>query len=94
MPRLSKRQKEIGTVKGTTKSYTLEEAVAQIEKFPKTKFDETVDLHFMLGIDLSPSIKARLRFCSYALIAAIAANSRCRRLAGASVLLPAPSHSR
>lgn len=55
MVRLSKRQKDIEKVKGETKSYSLEEAVAKIEQFPKTKFDETVELHFQLGIDLKAS---------------------------------------
>lgn len=33
------------------KSYSIEEAVALIEKFPKRAFDETVELHMHLGID-------------------------------------------
>lgn len=34
-----------------TKSYTLAEAVEVLSKFPKTKFDETVELSFRLGVD-------------------------------------------
>lgn len=33
------------------KLYPLEEAVGTIEKFPKVKFDETVELHFHLNVD-------------------------------------------
>lgn len=33
------------------KSYSIEEAVALIAQFPKTKFDETIDLSFSLGVD-------------------------------------------
>ena len=39
----------------TLKTYTLEEAVANIEKFPKVKFDESVELHFHLNIDTEES---------------------------------------
>ncbi len=34
-----------------TKVYTLEEAIANLERFPKVKFDETVELHLHLNID-------------------------------------------
>jgi len=50
MVRITKRQKEFSKVSDITKVYSLEEAVAQIEKFPKTKFDETVELHAALNI--------------------------------------------
>lgn len=33
------------------KFYSIEEAVGLLEKFPKTKFNETVDLSFCLGVD-------------------------------------------
>ena len=33
------------------KTYTLEEAVENLHKYPKTKFDETVELHFDLNLD-------------------------------------------
>ncbi len=33
------------------KAYSLEEALGGIEKFPKVKFDETVELHFLLNIN-------------------------------------------
>ncbi len=38
-----------------TKVYPLEDAVASIATFPKVKFDETVELHFHLNIDLKAS---------------------------------------
>ncbi len=35
------------------KFYTLDEAVDQLKGFPKAKFDETVEMNFQLGLDLS-----------------------------------------
>ena len=37
------------------KVYSLKEAVELIEKFPKVKFDETVELHLFLNIDMKTS---------------------------------------
>ena len=37
------------------KTYSLEEAIGSVEKFPKVKFDETVELHLLLNIDLKAS---------------------------------------
>lgn len=37
------------------KSMPLSEAIANISQFPKTKFDETVELHFHLNLDLKAS---------------------------------------
>ena len=34
-----------------TKDYPLKEAVEILSKFPKAKFDETVELSFRLGVD-------------------------------------------
>jgi len=38
--------------------YTLEEAVQKIKEFPKTKFDESVELSFHLGVDTKKSDQA------------------------------------
>ena len=47
----SKRYRSAVKVADLTKSYTLAEAVELLAKFPKTKFDETVELSFRLGVD-------------------------------------------
>ena len=52
---VTKRKKEFNKTFEVAKTYSLEEAVAHIEKFPKVKFDETVELHFALNIDLKNS---------------------------------------
>lgn len=52
---LSKRKKSFSSVATKDKKYTLPEAIAQIEKFPKVKFDETVELHFKLNLDTKES---------------------------------------
>ncbi len=46
-----KRYQESAKLVDRTKLYTSEEALAIIEKMPKTKFDETVELHVKLGVD-------------------------------------------
>lgn len=52
MPVLTKRQKELKKLRSeTTSLYTAEEAVATLKKFRKSKFDETVEIHFKLGIN-------------------------------------------
>ena len=51
MATLSKRVKEAQKLFDEKKSYNLEEAVGIVSTFPKTKFDETVELHFHLNID-------------------------------------------
>jgi len=51
---ISKRKKEFAKIV-EEKACSLAEAVAQIEKFPKTKFDESIELHFALNIDLKAS---------------------------------------
>lgn len=50
MARITKRQKEFSKVVDKEKFYTLDEAIAQVEKFPAVKFDETVELHLMLNL--------------------------------------------
>lgn len=49
---VSKRKKEFEKVADRNKVVSLDEAMAAIDKFPKVKFDETVELHFHLNIDL------------------------------------------
>lgn len=47
--------KEASQVINSEKTYALNEAVENIEKFPKVKFDETVELHLLLNIDTKDS---------------------------------------
>ena len=47
----SKRYRAAVKAADLTKSYTLAEAVEMLGKFPKAKFDETVELSFRLGVD-------------------------------------------
>lgn len=46
-----KRYAEASKLVDRTKSYEAKEALEIIEKMPKTKFDETVELHVKLGVD-------------------------------------------
>jgi len=52
---VSKRIKEVYKKIDTTKTYPLKEAIQAIQGTPKVKFDETVELHFHLNIDLKAS---------------------------------------
>jgi large subunit ribosomal protein L1 len=47
----SKRYNSAVKVADLTKDYPLQEAVEILNKFPKAKFDETVELSFRLGVD-------------------------------------------
>jgi large subunit ribosomal protein L1 len=47
----SKRYRSALKVADLAKEYTLKEAVELLAKFPKAKFDETVELSFRLGVD-------------------------------------------
>src|ERR1700744_3876919 len=47
----SKRFKKALEAVDTRKSYPLKEAVGVLAKFPKAKFNETIDLAFSLGVD-------------------------------------------
>ena len=47
----SKRYRGAVQVADLTKDYPLNEAVEILQKFPKAKFDETVELSFRLGVD-------------------------------------------
>ena len=47
----SKRYKKALEVVEGKKAYTLKDAVGVLAKFPKAKFNETIDLAFRLGVD-------------------------------------------
>jgi large subunit ribosomal protein L1 len=47
----SKRYRESYEMIDKTKRYSLDEALALLKSFPKAKFDETVEIHFNLGVD-------------------------------------------
>ena len=49
--KMSKRYAESVKLVDKTKKYGIKEALETIEKMPKTKFDETVELHVKLGVD-------------------------------------------
>jgi large subunit ribosomal protein L1 len=51
MEKHSKRYRSAIKVADLTKEYPLQEAVDILAKFPKAKFDETVELSFRLGVD-------------------------------------------
>lgn len=53
--KVSKRIKEAYKKVNTTKAYPLQEAIDVLLQTPKVKFDETVELHFNLGIDTKSS---------------------------------------
>ena len=46
-----KRYVEAEKLIDSSKDYSVKEALEVIEKFPKAKFDETVELHVKLGVD-------------------------------------------
>ena len=46
-----KRYSESAKLVDSTKQYEAQEALEIIEKMPKTKFDQTVELHVKLGVD-------------------------------------------
>ena len=48
---MNKRYSESAKLIKKNKKYTIEEALEIIEKMPKAKFDETVELHVRLGVD-------------------------------------------
>ena len=51
MKKVSKRYAESAKLIDKTKEYEAKEALEIIEKMPKPKFDETVELHVKLGVD-------------------------------------------
>jgi len=48
---MSKRYEQAAKMVDSNKLYTVNDAVALLSQFPKTKFNETVDLSFNLGVD-------------------------------------------
>jgi len=50
MTKLSKRMEEAGKLFKEGEVFSLEQAIENVEKFPKVKFDETVELHLFLNI--------------------------------------------
>ena len=48
---MSKRYEESSKLIEANKKYSINEALEIIEKMPKAKFDETVELHVKLGVD-------------------------------------------
>ena len=48
---MSKRYEESKKLVDSNKEYEVKEALEIIEKMPKTKFDQTVELHVKLGVD-------------------------------------------
>ena len=55
MVKLSKRMKEVSNLLTNGEARPLKEAVATVSRFPKPKFDETVELHFHLNLDVKNS---------------------------------------
>ena len=51
MPKHGKRYRAAAAMVDAEKTYTVDEAVAVLAKFPKAKFDETVEIAVHLGID-------------------------------------------
>ena len=49
--KMSKRYAECAKLVDSNKEYEIKEALEIIEKMPKTKFDQTVELHVKLGVD-------------------------------------------
>ena len=55
MFKVSKRMKEGLKSVDKAKTYSLDEAMETMAKFPKVKFDETVELHFHLNLEVKES---------------------------------------
>ena len=51
MVKLSKRMREAQKIFDQGEIFSLEQAIENVEKFPKVKFDETVELHLSLNIN-------------------------------------------
>ncbi len=60
MVTLSKRMREVAKIANHDQAYQLKDAISAISNLPKVKFDETVEMHFHLSLDLKgsdPSIR-------------------------------------
>jgi len=55
MSRLTKRRREIAKCVDKTKVYTLKDAIELMKAGPKTKFDQSLEVSFKLGIDSKKS---------------------------------------
>lgn len=55
MVRLTKRKKEFAKILEKQSVFSLEDAINNIENFPKVKFDETIELHIALNINAKNS---------------------------------------
>jgi len=58
MTKVSKRMKQAYEKVERAKIYSLEEGISTLSTFPKVKFDESVELHFNLNVDLKSSDQA------------------------------------
>lgn len=58
MVRISKRMKSATQSLDRSKALSLKDAIAAVMKFPKVKFDETIELHFDLDVDTKDSDQA------------------------------------
>ncbi|MFA6378367.1 MAG: 50S ribosomal protein L1 [Candidatus Omnitrophota bacterium] len=58
MTKVSKRMKQAYEKVEKAKVYSLKEGISVISTFPKVKFDESVELHFHLDVDLKSSDQA------------------------------------
>lgn len=58
MVKVSKRMKQAYEKVEKAKAYSLKDGISVLSNFPKVKFDESVELHFNLNIDLKSSDQA------------------------------------
>lgn len=55
MVKISKRMKEAVKIANRNDVHPLKDAISILSKYPKVKFDETVEMHFHLNLDLKAS---------------------------------------
>jgi large subunit ribosomal protein L1 len=61
MKKVNKRLREAVKAVDREKALSLADAVVKVEQFPKVKFDETVELHLALNLDLKANDQAVVR---------------------------------